>query len=177
VAPGPDEDLLRLLGDERARLLERYDRVPSGMREVPPAPERWSAAEVLEHLALTDATVVRVLRLAAARRGSDSDQAPAHGLSDRQAHVVRDRTRRLEAPARVCPPAGISAQAALDHLREERVGLLSALSKLPAGVLDTAHLPHPAFGDISLRGWIEFLGHHDARHAAQLDAIVSGEAG
>ena len=168
------QDLLTLLNTERARVLEHYDRVPLGERDVSPGPDRWSATEILEHLALTDATVIRVLRLARARGGPDSDDALAAGLNDGQAGAIRDRSRRLDAPDRVRPQAGISPQAALQHLDDERRKLLSALSNTSDRLLDVARLPHPALGEVSLRGWIEFLGHHDARHAAQLDDLASG---
>ena len=173
VAGQSRQDLLTLLGTERARVLENYDRIPLREREVSPGPDRWSAAEVVEHLALTDATVIRVLRLASTRSGPFPGDAPAAGLDDAQARAVRDRSRRLDAPDRVRPQAGISPQAALDHLLGERRKLLSALSQAPDGLLDAAHLPHPALGEVSLRGWIEFLGHHDARHAAQLGDLAS----
>ena len=166
------QDLLTLLNTERASVLKYYHRVPSSEREVSPSPDRWSAAEILEHLALTDATVIRVLRLVRARGGPDSDDAPAAGLNDGQARAIRDRSRRLDAPDRVRPQAGISPEAALDHLNDERRKLLSALSNTSDALLDVAHLPHPALGEVSLRGWIEFLGHHDARHAAQLDDLA-----
>jgi len=97
---------------------------------------------------------------------------PVTGLNDGQARAVRDRSRRLDAPERVRPRAGISPQEALDHLDDERLRLRSALSETPEGLLDAARLAHPALGEVSLRGWIEFLGHHDARHTAQLDDLA-----
>jgi len=51
------KELLDHLADHRAELRRAVDAVPVERRELRPAPDRWSAAEVLEHLAIVERRV------------------------------------------------------------------------------------------------------------------------
>jgi len=44
------QEVLPLLDDSRAVLKTAIDQVPEGLRRTRPSSERWSVAEVLEHL-------------------------------------------------------------------------------------------------------------------------------
>src|ERR1700704_4740255 len=49
------QELFAYLSVKRNALREAVDAVPEGQRNQPPEPDRWSVAEVLEHLALVEA--------------------------------------------------------------------------------------------------------------------------
>ena len=65
TTPSPIAEVRASLTADRERLREAVDRVPARARETKPAPDRWSTAEVLEHLALVETRVVMMLGLSA----------------------------------------------------------------------------------------------------------------
>jgi hypothetical protein len=175
--PGPDP-VLALLARERSAFLAQLARVPAECRALRPAPDRWSAAEVVEHVARIDRGVAMILSL---RAGEGPSAAPESlggaQLTAERAAVVRDRARRLEAPERVRPTGALSPAAALEQLTEARASLAAAYLAADAAVLDGAVHPHPLLGPITVRGWFELAAHHDARHAQQLAELAEAFGG
>ena len=55
------EELLTHLEETRAALHAAVDAVPSSLRETRPAADRWSVAEVLEHLGRVEEQITRLL--------------------------------------------------------------------------------------------------------------------
>lgn len=175
-----DDALLALLAHERRALLAAVERVPAARRAQRPAPDAWSALEVVEHVARVEQGVVRMLDAArAGRLVTDPSVTPIGApLSEPVVAALRDRTRRLEAPERVRPAAGGDEAATLEALASARAALLAAYRTATPAMLDGASYPHPYLGPMTLRAWVELSAHHDARHAAQVESLVgSGEGG
>jgi hypothetical protein len=62
-------ELLDYLESQRAVLRDAFEAVPPALRDRPPAPERWSAAGVVEHLAILEERIAGmfIAKIAAAR--------------------------------------------------------------------------------------------------------------
>src|SRR5437868_13927482 len=62
------EELLRHLDTQHERLRAAVDSISLPRRDVKPSPDRWSVAEVLEHLSIVETRIERVfsMRLAVA---------------------------------------------------------------------------------------------------------------
>ncbi len=54
-------ELLAYLDEQRSVLKSAFESVPAELRELSPAPERWSAANVVEHLAIVETRVSKLL--------------------------------------------------------------------------------------------------------------------
>ncbi|MFL5576709.1 MAG: DinB family protein, partial [Gemmatimonadaceae bacterium] len=109
------QEILAHLDTHRAELERAVAAVPAQLRERRPAAERWSVAEILEHLALVEARIAHLLgdRLAAARAaglGAERETSPVVPTLD----VARllDRSRPLTASEASQPRAGLDAGAA-----------------------------------------------------------------
>ena len=163
----------RLLEAERANLLERVGRVPEAARAKQPAPGRWSVVDVLEHLARVETGVAKLLTV----RGKERPAAPADTagaqLTPERIASVRDRGARIEAPERIRPAGGVSYAEALRKLWEARGAFLAAVDAADPEALDEQVYPHPVLGPLTLRGWVEFVAHHEARHADQVAEIAA----
>ena len=63
------EELIEFLGAHRRGVYEAVAAVPASLRDRKPAPDRWSVAEVVEHLAIVEQRVAALLtvRVTAAR--------------------------------------------------------------------------------------------------------------
>lgn len=165
-------ELLDHLKTQRERLRRAVERVPRERRSEKPAPERWSVAEVIEHLSIVETRIGRVFtaKLEEARAAgnvvSETDESPVVGTIDMDR--LLDRTRRITAgePSR---PSGTldpdAAWAALERARDSLCDSVRAADGLALGAI--VH-PHPVLGPINLYQWIAFVGGHEARHAAQV---------
>ena len=166
--------ILERLRVERDALVARVEGIPADLRDRRPGPNRWSIAEVLEHLTRVEIGVTKLLTL----RGQDAPPPGSATPDDLNlftpaiANLIRDRSKRIEAPERVQPVGALSAQAALAHLKTTRAGMLAAFLSANVDALDQLTHPHPAFGPLSLRSWVALAADHEARHAEQIGEIA-----
>lgn len=169
--------LISLLDRERADFLAQVALVPVERRSQRPAPERWSVAEIVEHVARIDTGVAKLLALKSGEPPTATPEQLAEGcLTPERAARVRSRDERITAPERVRPTGTLSSEEALAQLAQARAALRAAFLAADPAVLDGAVYPHPIIGLLTLRAWVELLAHHDARHAQQV-AELAGELG
>lgn len=168
-------ELVEFLTERRVDLRAAVGEVPPGLRDRRPAPDRWSVAEVLEHLAALEGAVAALL-------GPAVDEARALGTRESDASSVRprldtarmrDRRVRIEAPERTRPRGGVDADAAWAALEGARVALLGALAAGDGLALGAVTRPHPLFGPLDVYQWVLAVGGHEARHADQVREIAA----
>ncbi|HEU4629913.1 MAG TPA: DinB family protein [Gemmatimonadaceae bacterium] len=172
-------ELLDFLDAQREVLRAAVARVPADAGERRPAPDRWSAAEILEHLSLVERSVAGLLtaRLAEARAGGlGPDTATTSVLATFDLRRVLDRSRRVTASTRAQPSQGLDAAAAWAALERTRAALREAVLAADGLALGEVTHSHAALGTLTLYEWIAFVGGHEARHAAQIDEIVAALA-
>lgn len=149
--------------------------MPADARARRPAPDRWSVAEVLEHLGLVEGRVVGLLGqlLQAAPMADESTRASVTPL-DRT--TLRDRSRRVDAPAPIQPTGTVGADEAWTTLERTRAQLLALLDTAEADTRDLAQISrqHPALGTLDGYQWVASVGGHEERHTLQIVEI--GEA-
>lgn len=167
-----------LLGVERAALLARFHAVPAAARIVAPAGGGWSAAEVVQHVARVEAGVVKMLGAGSTMaRTATAEELTAAQWSERKAHIVRDRTVKVQAPERTHPRDAVDADAVVAQVTQSREALLAAFRAADAAVLDGVTFPHPFIGELTLRAWVELVAHHEPRHAEQLAELAPHTGG
>lgn len=171
VAPDDRTDLLRLLDDERAALLAGIAQVPVALREQRPMADAWSVAEVVEHLAHVERGIAKLIALRG-REQPPPGQAAATPLDAPRIARLRNRTERIEAPERIRPSGTVGAAEALRALEEARTKLREAVIAADSASLDACTHAHAVLGVLTLRDWVRFVAHHEARHAAQVTDIA-----
>jgi DinB superfamily len=157
----------------RARLFRSVEGLSAAEQVFRPAPEKWSAAEVMEHLALVERRVARLIasllekaEAAGPARVSDEPFAPV-SIAE---FVEQTRAQKLEAPDSA-RPAGAPLDASLSALRDSRSALRALRPRVERADCASARFPHPVWGPLNLYQWLLFLGAHDARHLAQIEAL------
>ncbi|GJG85853.1 hypothetical protein tb265_10340 [Gemmatimonadetes bacterium T265] len=168
-------ELVEVLTERRVDLRAAVDAVPPGLRDRRPAPDRWSVAEVLEHLAVLEGAVTALLGPAVDEaRALGTREADASSVRPRfDAERMRDRSVRVEAAERTRPRGGVDADAAWAALEEARVALLGALARGDGLALGAVTRPHPLFGALDIYQWALAVGGHEARHADQIREIAA----
>jgi hypothetical protein len=170
-------ELLAYLDEQRSILQSAFDSVPVDLRERPPAPDRWSATNVVEHLAIVEARVANLLteRIKEELPGlqASKDTGPILPTIDYQ--KMYDRSNRVKAPE-VVIPTGVTAASAWMALEKSGSMLRALLVGYDAVDLSPVKHAHPRFGSLSVYEWMAFLGAHEVRHAAQIREDNSGAA-
>jgi uncharacterized damage-inducible protein DinB len=158
----------------RERLVRAVEGLSDDEQRFRPAPDRWSAAQLCEHLSIVEGSVVGLLGKLLARAG-ESGAGRAEGTPfapvSVEEFVERSRDARFEAPERLRPADSTPLADSLARLRDSRAalhGLRPALERADGHAL---RFPHPAWGPLNLYQWLLFVGAHESRHLAQIEAL------
>jgi len=169
------EELIEYLTEHRRALHEAVASVPSSLRERKPAPDRWSVAQVVEHVSLVEQRVATLLarQVTAARAsGLGPDHDTSSVVSTYAApHVVVDRTNKISAPALVQPTGTLDSTTGTEALVQAHAAMMSSLQNANGVNLEPLMATHPALGPLNMYHWVVSLALHDDRHAAQIREI------
>ena len=168
------EELLRQLDESRDILRTAVNSVPSSLRETRPGPDRWSVAEVLEHLSRVEDGLTRLLasKLAEAKMtGRLQPEAESGPVDSIDRERLLDRSRRITAGERALPRGEMDWAAGLDALARTREKLRDLVIAHDGMAIGRITHPHPVLGVINGYQWFAFIGAHEARHAAQIREI------
>lgn len=162
---------LELLDTERRALLAAVDRVAATDRNRRPAPDAWSVAEILEHLATVEESVAKLIATRGREPLPDNAEPPVP-LDQARVARLRGRERRIDVPDRMRPSGTMTADTAMQALTASRMALLDAVKHADPVALARRSYVHAIVGRIVLRDWIAFVAHHEARHAEQIHEIA-----
>lgn len=168
-------EVLEFLDTTRVAVSDAVEQVAPERRDTRPAPDRWSVGEVLDHLAIIERRIARLLarRIEAARAaglGPEWETSPVLDTLDSQR--IRDRSQRVEAPEAFRPQSGSDAASAWTALQESRADLRAAILGGDGLALSEMTQEHPVLGMINLYQWMIFVGAHETRHEGQLREIA-----
>ena len=170
------QEVVGVLDTYRTALEQAVSQVPPALRSTRPAPERWSVAEIIEHLSLVEARVGQLImaQLAAARAnglGTEVETSPVGPTFNVDA--LLDRSRVITASEASRPNAALTTEAGLAALTERRRVLRDAIVAADGLALSSVVAPHPRFGDLNLYQWLLFIAAHEGRHTAQIREAAS----
>lgn len=165
------QEVLAHLDGYRAALEQAVAAVPEPLRERRPAPDRWSVAEILEHIGLVEGRIGRLLseQLAAARAAGLGAERETHPvLPTVPVDRLLDRSQPIVAREGTLPEARLGAGAAWTTLAECRRAVREMLLAADGLALSEVVIPHPRLGPLNVYQWMVFLGAHEGRHTAQI---------
>jgi hypothetical protein len=169
------EEVLAHLDAHRAGLEQAVAEVPPALRGRRPEAERWSVAEILEHLTIVEARITKTLEdhLAAARDaglGPERDTAPVGPTLD-VAGLLDRRRPILSGPAGL-PPGEQTADEAWAALTARRRALREMVLANDGLALGDVTILHHRLGPLNVYQWLLFLGGHEGRHAGQIRELA-----
>ncbi|HEY9166266.1 MAG TPA: DinB family protein [Candidatus Kryptonia bacterium] len=134
----------------------------------------WSITQIVEHIALVDLQLLKVIEilLHKAESGSKSLSAEKGFPIDIETLVQRSRKEKYVARENAQPVNGFSIRQSLDEIVAMNRTLESLRQRLEAVDLSSAVLPHWIFGPLTLGEWLVFVGVHEERHLEQLKRIL-----
>lgn len=153
----------------RDALLAAVARVPAELAALRPEADRWSVAEVVEHLRIVEAGVGRLLgKLGKHAETLGPEASTASVLSSLDRYALRSPERRISAPDVVAPTGAITLAEGLAGLAESRRRLLDLVQRVSGRALDEVGASHPLLGRLSFYQWLLFLAQHEERHSIQI---------
>jgi uncharacterized damage-inducible protein DinB len=159
------------LEHSRDRLLRTTQGLSPEQLHHRPAPDRWSIAEILEHVTFVEGRI-----LAGISRALEKPSLVARAMDDETlVENALDRTSRLRGPDAVAP----AGRWPLDRLLSEFEGARKRsieFAKTTAGDLRQHSFPHPFFGELDCYQWLLLIPAHAERHRLQAEEVIA-EAG
>ncbi|HET7205818.1 MAG TPA: DinB family protein [Terriglobales bacterium] len=132
-----------------------------------PAPDRWSVAETLEHIALAEDFIFQNTRekiMKAPAGAADRDTAKIDKLV---LSTLPDRSHKAKAPEPLVPTGRWTPAETLDHFLKSRANTIEFLKTTPdlrAHVVNGPPLGQP----LDAYEWLLFIAAHSERHTKQI---------
>ena len=166
-------ELVEYIDTQNEILREAYERVPPEERAKRPAPDRWSAAEIIHHLAIGERRLVqRLALLVEEARAMEPEDQTSSLFPMVIASRVATRDRRFPT-SEAGEPRGTEPARVWTEFLEVRKDLKNVIASGDGLRLGSVYAPHPALGPFSAYEWIAFAGAHAARHADQIREMLN----
>ncbi len=166
---------MRLVADLDA-LIAAVAPLTQAQADWKPAPERWSAGEVLHHVVLanrTFAVVARKLIQQGRREGLTAGPRTRRSWPRLRSIAEIGASGPVKNPDRVTPAPGLPIAALREELAESHAAVAAAIPALAGLDLGALRFPHPLGFELNLYQWIDIAGAHERRHLAQIRAITA----
>lgn len=162
------------LGATRQRLLAGVEGLTEEQAAFRPAPDRWTIAELVEHVGAVERGSLRLFQKMLAKAeesGLLRDESAPFAPVTIAAHVERSLVEKYQAPESVKPGGAATLAESLASLAETRDTLVSLRPRFERYDCTSLRFPHPAFGPLDLYQWLAFVGAHELRHLAQIKSV------
>jgi hypothetical protein len=165
--------VLEQFNSSEKRLLELVEGLTPAQWTFHEKPERWSIAEIIEHVTAVENRITRAI----SKKLEEPGKRPAAAVEDSFLHSrITDRSTKFNAPEPVRPVGKWPDTSELmAEFRRTRVQTLAFASQTQAD-LRSHCIPHMAFGELDLYQWLIVLSKHGARHALQIEEIKENPA-
>jgi hypothetical protein len=166
LSPSDREKGLRYLTDTRHGVVEATKGLSEAQWKFKPGPDRWSIAEIVEHLALVESLLLENVR---PQLASSTASAPDRDAKQVDAAILAkmpDRSTKYQAPPPIVPTGRWTPQVALERFLASRQQ--TAVFLKSDADLRRHTVAHPVFGAMDGYEWILAIAAHSERHTKQI---------
>ena len=156
---------LKLLEQTRQGVLDATNGLSDAQWKFKPAPDRWSVAEVLEHITLSEDFLYEN---GAQKALTGTASAPDRDFKKTDAAIltmVPDRSTKRQAPGPLVPTDRWVPAEMLEHFQKSRARTIEFLKDTPDLRSHTTESP---LGQTDSYEWIIFIAAHSERHTKQI---------
>jgi hypothetical protein len=165
VTPAEREKASRYLAETRKGVEDAVKGLTDAQWKYKPGPDRWSVAEIVEHLAVIEDIVKGVFAKLPDGPPPSAERDAAKFDAEMVAKIL-DRSVKFEAPPQARPAARWTTAETLQHLLASRAQNAEFLRSTPA--LRAHTVLHPVFGPLDGYEWMLAVAAHSARHTQQI---------
>jgi uncharacterized damage-inducible protein DinB len=161
---------VKYLETTRAGVLEATKGLSPAQWNFKPAPDRWSVAEVAEHIAAAEDFLMGMVNEKVMKAPARTEAADVKAIDEEVLKAVPDRTTKVQAPEPLLPTNRYgSAEGSLKHFEESRaktIGFLKGTNDLREHAVDS-----PFGKKLDGYEWVLFVAAHSERHTKQIDEV------
>ena len=166
--------LLGLLDTTRAALRETTRDINPALATMRPREDEWSAAEVVEHLAIVEDLISRLIAKGV-RQARENGAPPAEDesiLSSLDKFRITEVVEKITAPDNITPGKEMPIEQSLAVLEQKRTDLRETL--IGSADIDLSGITrlHPRFGEFNMYQWAVFVAQHEERHRRQIEKTL-----
>jgi len=169
------EHVVKILEDSQGELEHSLKGLDEEFCSAKPATGGWSIAEIVEHLAIIEDRVPRMLQAKLPALEPASDASNGHWKDAELVQQTQSNINKVDAPEALKPTGHYrscrEALTAFNGLRQTTLAYAASAPPYLRGRL----LPHPLFGPLDGRQWLLALGAHTQRHVKQIEAIKAAQ--
>lgn len=161
--------LLELLERTRDQVLERAAGLSDEAWSNRPAPNRWTVAEIVEHLMLFEEGVFKLKKIDDAL-ASDADPHWASVTAGREEVLLREasnRRQRIQAPEPFRPSGKLHRREVIERYTKARAKTIEFIrgTRLPIKAYTAESV---GFGTMNVYQWVFYMALHNERHNQQI---------
>ena len=157
---------LAQLEHTRKGVIEATKGLSEAQWKFKPAPDRWSVAEVLEHIAVTEDFLFETISQNVMQAPAGKPDRDYKAIDKKVLTMIADRSQRAQAPQEVQPSGRWSSKETLEHFERSRTRtaeFLKATPDLREHVVDS-----PIGEPLDAYQWLLFISAHSERHTKQM---------
>ena len=162
-------ELIDLLNKSNREFLEAVETVTDRQWSFKPGPDRWSIAEVAEHIVLSEAALFD--NATKNVNGSADEKWDATlGKTDMLRRALPNRSTKVTAPEEIQPKRGMTRGQLMARFKEQRARTLAYAQETEASL--KAHtVANPFFGPLNGHQWLLYIPLHNLRHNLQIAEV------
>lgn len=136
-----------------------------------PAPDRWSVAEVAEHITVSESTIFGLVQKTMQSPAAPEKRDQVKGKDQLILQRMPDRSHKAQAPEILRPTGRWSTEADLIKAFEDARKSNMDYIRTTNDDLRDHFFDHPAFGTLDGYQWLLLIATHSARHTAQIEEV------
>jgi hypothetical protein len=170
ISAAERDKAIKYLEKTRLEVLAATKGLSEAQWNFKPGPDRWSVAEVTEHIAATEDRLMDMVRnqvmKAPARTGADDVKA----IDEMVLQKIPDRSQKAQAPEELRPSNRFgSPKGSVDHFKESRAKTIDFIKKTK-DLRD--HATDSPFGKkFDAYQWVLMTAAHSERHTKQINEV------
>jgi hypothetical protein len=153
--------------------LKSIDGLSDEQWKFKPSPEKWSVAEIAEHIALSEDFLGSMIaeKVLKSPPASEELKAKTKGGEDVILQRITDRTNKAQAPEQLKPTNKWTTRKDLEEaFKTKRDAHVKLAKSTPESELRNHVSPSPV-GDFDGYQWLLFVAAHSKRHTAQIEEV------
>lgn len=136
-----------------------------------PGPDRWSIAEVAEHITVSETTIFGAVQRSLQAPAAPDKREQVKGKDELILTRVPDRSHKAQAPEILRPTGRFATEADLTKVFEDARKANMEYIRTTNDDLRDHFFDHPAFGTLDGYQWLLLISTHSARHTAQIEEV------
>jgi hypothetical protein len=159
---------LRRLDSVHQKLINTISSLEPNVYKQRPADGEWSVAEIVHHLCLVEARVIKELEAAIAR----TPQRVGFFRRLLPTSIVSSRLIRVKAPKAMNPLDAPARDLAVENFDRTRSNLKTLCATHGNERFRKLIFKHPFLGEIDGVATVSFIGYHEQRHYKQIREVL-----